>query len=126
MATLTPLTADDFPEFFELAVAAYTSQNVAAGRWLPQNAEATGRRETEQLLAQGVETPNHSLFAITTEEQAEPVGYLWYAVMERGGAKIAYVVQISSGLNFGAEATPASHFARPTNWRSLAVTHRSI
>ena len=94
MVTLIPLTAAAFPDFLESAVTMYASQNVAAGRWLPEDAEATARKETEAMLSQGAATPGHFLYSIAADEGAEAVGHLWYTSMQRGASKVAYIVQI--------------------------------
>ena len=43
MLTLNALNAEGFAEFFELAVAGYASDNVAAGRWLERDAVELAR-----------------------------------------------------------------------------------
>jgi len=92
--TLEPLNADSFSEFLEQAVAGYASDNVAAGRWMPQDALSLARKETEQLLPVGATTPGHYFFGISVPGTPAPVGYLWLASMQRGSAKVAYIYQI--------------------------------
>ncbi len=94
MTTLAPLTVEKFTAFFEQAVSGYAADNVAAGRWLEQDALEMARKESEQLMPQGVETPGHFFFAIRPEGQEQLVGYLWLASMQRGSVKVAYVYQV--------------------------------
>lgn len=93
--TLTPLTAEEFTPFFEQAVTGYAADNVAAGRWLEQDALKLAREESEKLMPQGVETPGHFFLGIRAEEHEQPVGYLWLATMNRGSVKVAYIYQVS-------------------------------
>ena len=95
MLTLDRLDADAFAEFLEQAISGYVSDNVAAGRWPAADALSIARKETEQLLPNGIDTPGHSFFGIAVEGCSGPVGYLWLASMHRGSAKVAYIYQIA-------------------------------
>lgn len=50
--------------------------------------------ETQQLLPHGENTSDHFLYGISIEGVSECVGYLWFATMQRGSAKVAYVYQV--------------------------------
>jgi ribosomal protein S18 acetylase RimI-like enzyme len=92
MITLVPLDADGFTEFIEQAMAEYAAEHVAIGRLKPEEAPAQVRRETAQLLPQGIATPGHSFYVLSAAGEA--AGYLWLASQERGSLKVAYVYQI--------------------------------
>lgn len=94
MGILRSLSSEDFPAFFETAVASYAHDNAASGRWLAADAAALARKETLALLPSGAATPGHHLYAIQPEGEAAAVGYLWLATLERGSQKVAYVYQV--------------------------------
>ncbi len=94
MTTLLPLKAADFDDFRSSASASYAEQNVAAGRWPAQDAQAMAESEMRQMLPDAQQTPGHFVFAIGAEGMRQPVGYLWYATAMRGSAKVAYVYQV--------------------------------
>lgn len=89
MTTLAPMRAEAYPAFFEEAVAFYAEENIAAGCWPAEEAPGLSRGETERLLSQGLETPDHHLFEIFAAGGQEPVGYAWVAAMPMGHAKVA-------------------------------------
>lgn len=94
MLALEPLAPSSFSEFVDRAIAGYASDNVAAGRLKPKGGLEVARKEMEQLLPGGIDTPGHSVFGLTVSGQSAPVGYLWVASMQRGSAKVAYIYQI--------------------------------
>jgi ribosomal protein S18 acetylase RimI-like enzyme len=91
---LAPMRAEAYPAFFEEAVAFYAAENVETGQWPAEEALGLSRRETERLLAQGLETPDHYLFEIFASAGQEPVGYAWVAAMPVGTAKVAFIIQL--------------------------------
>lgn len=88
------MRAEAYPAFFEEAVAFYAAENVAVGRWPAEKALGLSRLETESMLSQGLETPDHHIFEIFAAVEQGPVGYVWVAAMPRGTAKVAFVVQL--------------------------------
>ena len=94
MTTLAPMRVEAYPAFFKEAVAFYAEENIAVGRWQAQDALGLSQCETENLLSQGLETPDQHIFEIFTAGKQEPVGYVWVAAMSSGTAKIAFIVQL--------------------------------
>ena len=94
MTTLAPMRAEAYAAFFEEAVAFYAAENIAVGRWRAEEALGLSRGETEGMLSQGLETPDHDIFEIFAAVEQEPVGYVWVAAMPRGTVKVAFVVQL--------------------------------
>jgi len=88
------MRAEAYPAFFEEAVAFYAEENIAVGRWRPEEALGLSRCETESMLSQGLETPDQHIFEIFSAVEQEPVGYVWVAAMPSGTAKVAFVVQL--------------------------------
>jgi ribosomal protein S18 acetylase RimI-like enzyme len=94
MTTLVQMGQAAYTSFFELAVSSYAAENVASGRWPAADAAHLSRSETERLLPQGVQTPDHYLYEIRDESINQTVGFVWFAAMMRGSVKIAYLYQI--------------------------------
>lgn len=94
MTVLAPMRTEAFAAVIEAAVSAYAADNVAVGRWPAAEALSLSRAETERLLPQGLATPGHQIYEIRDETRADFVGFVWFAVMQRGSAKAAYVYQI--------------------------------
>lgn len=105
MTTLAPMRAEAYSAFFEEAVAFYAEENIAAGCWRAEEASGLSRVETERLLSQGLETPDHHLFEIFAAGELEPAGCAWVAAMPMGHAKVAFVIQ----LKIRAEARRQGH-----------------
>jgi ribosomal protein S18 acetylase RimI-like enzyme len=88
------MRAEAYPAFFEEAVAFYAEENIAVGRWRAEEALGLSRSETENMLSQGLETPDQHIFEIFASVEQEPVGYVWVAAMPSGNAKVAFIVQL--------------------------------
>jgi len=91
---LSRMTDTSFAAFFEAAVEGYAKDNVASGRWLPDDALQLAREESLRLLPQGLATPDHHLFDIRDDADGRTVGHLWAARLERGQRKVAYIYQL--------------------------------
>jgi ribosomal protein S18 acetylase RimI-like enzyme len=109
MTSIRPMSQEGYPAFLEDAVAGYAAQNVAGGRWRPEDAADLARAETTRLLSQGLETPDNFLFEVLDDANASVVGYVWFAATPRGSVKIAFVFQVTiypqyQGLGHGKAA----------------------
>ena len=93
MPVLCPITRELFSEFAAETNAAYAQDHVLAGTWAPHEALATATAQFNQLLPQGIETPDHFFYEVRDLLNAT-VGYLWFAVVGAGEAKAGYVYNI--------------------------------
>jgi ribosomal protein S18 acetylase RimI-like enzyme len=94
MTVLVPMTPTQFDAFLLESVPAYGDDKVAAGQWPPSEALERARAEFDELLPQGLATPDNLLYAITDEGGAD-VGVLWISLQERAGQRIAYVYDVN-------------------------------
>lgn len=94
MTTLVNMQQEAFISFFDLVVASYAADNVASGRWSAEEAAQLARAETEQLLPQGIKTPDNFLYEIQDEFTKQTVGFVWFAALMRGNRKVAFVYQL--------------------------------
>lgn len=72
----------------------YARDKVASGEWEEGDAMPKARQMFEDMLPQGLETPDNYLYEIVDEWDDVTVGMLWISVEERGGDRIAYVCDI--------------------------------
>lgn len=67
MIQLVSMTESEFELFIEISMLDQAKGQIQAGYLHPKNAEETLERQSQQILPQGLETPNHYFF--TLEEQ---------------------------------------------------------
>lgn len=94
MPTLRPMTPAEYAAWAEQTVPAYAADKVASGQWSEQESLELSKKEYDELLPLGLETPDNHLFTILDAEDV-PVGMLWFAVKARFDARIAYVFDVS-------------------------------
>ena len=94
MTTLAPMSAAYYARWRETAAADYAEDNVAAGRWPAEGALERSRREFDELLPQGLATPDNFLFEIRDAEGGASVGSIWFAIVERGSERHAFVYDV--------------------------------
>lgn len=82
MIRLQLMTESDFKEYLSSAVGVYASEKVKAGNWKESEALERSRKEFNDLLPQGICTPDHFLFNIKNEEDMK-AGFLWFAIAPR-------------------------------------------
>ena len=94
MIILTPMRTEAFESFAEEAIAGYADDNVQSGRWPSELALERARTEFHRLLHRGLQTPDHFVFEIENDSTGEPVGVLWFAIIENGDVRSGYVYNI--------------------------------
>ncbi len=91
---LTKMSAAAFSAYLEKAIADYAEENVQSGRWPAEGALERSRNDHQQLLPEGVDTPQNHLFEITRSDDDVSVGVLWLAEDHRYGAHSAFIYDI--------------------------------
>jgi ribosomal protein S18 acetylase RimI-like enzyme len=77
---LEPLTQAQFDAWLSQAIVEYAQEHVVDGRWSEEEAVEKSRAEHDQLLPQGLHTPDHHLWSIVRSSDRTPVGILWVAI----------------------------------------------
>lgn len=72
---LIPMKENEFADYVEVLIHDYAKDNVEAGYWDPADAVQLSRKQTMDLLPQGVNTPNHHIFTVRDGDQR--VGVIW-------------------------------------------------
>ena len=90
MVQLMPMTESEFNDFRKAAVEEYAQDHVNAGNWDPAEALQKSEQEFQELLPQGIASPDQHLFSIVDDAGAK-VGMLWFAVRYKGSQPYAFV-----------------------------------
>jgi len=93
MTHLAPLPTEAFARFRDVSITEYAEENVESGRWPAEGAEERSRQSYDELLTQGLATPNQHLFEMRDSAGA-PVGTIWLAVIEQAGARHGYIYDV--------------------------------
>jgi len=93
MSVLAPMPRDLFVQFSDEANEAYAEDNVLSGRWAREDARAKAKAEFEQLLPQGMDTPDHFFYEVK-DSTGTGVGFVWFAVLGTGASRGGYVFNI--------------------------------
>lgn len=96
---LRRMTQEQFDDWLPGAIKGYAEEHVASGRWSKDEALGRSRQEYEQLLPQGVTTPNHHLWTIVRESDGQRAGMLWMAVRDQP-ARQAFIYNIEIDEQF--------------------------
>ena len=103
-----PMTAAEFEIWKTSSAETYAREIEHALRLSPEQAAAKAATSFTQLLPDGVETPNHSVY-VFEDEDGSAVGQLWIAEERVDGRARLYVyrldiTQAERGRGFGREA----------------------
>jgi ribosomal protein S18 acetylase RimI-like enzyme len=79
---LEPMTQAQFDAWLSRAIAEYAQDHVVDGRWSEEEAVEKSRAEHDQLLPQGLKTPDHHLWSIVSASDRKAVGILWVAIRQ--------------------------------------------
>lgn len=94
MPTLAPMTEGQYSSYVEETIPSYATEKVVSGQWSREESLELSRKSLEELLPQGLKTPDNFLYAVQ-DGQGRAVGILWIAAQCRAGRRIAYVYDVS-------------------------------
>ncbi len=98
MQVLRTMTLAEFDAWRAAAIPAYAADKVASGQWAADQALQLSAGEYEELLPQGLQTPDNHLYTVL-DNAALPVGMLWFAIKTKFNARIAYVFDVGIDEN---------------------------
>lgn len=79
---LRPMTPDEYQVWHEQSLLGYAESMAASGYCSQAEAEPRARQQYEQLLPEGLDTPDHGL--LVAEHEGERVGIVWVAARPSG------------------------------------------
>ncbi len=94
MTILIPMSTEKYSDYLDSGVLNYAKENVESGRWPEKGALERSRANFNQLLPQGLETPDNYLFEVIAEPGGPTVGSIWFAVEEQHGHRSAFVLDV--------------------------------
>jgi len=90
---LRPMTQSEYVEWLKKTIPAYAADKVASGQWSEEESLQLSTKEYEELLPQGLTTPDNFFYTIEDSDSG-PVGVLWFAVTTRFNSRVAYVYDV--------------------------------
>ncbi|MEV7814007.1 MULTISPECIES: GNAT family N-acetyltransferase [Streptomyces] len=103
-----PMTPDEYPEWRASETAAYAADILRAGAMGPEEAGRKADRDFEELLPQGLETPDNSVLVL--EAAGEPIGTGWLKHGHLPGVTYGYSLHVQErhrGKGYGRAAMAA-------------------
>jgi ribosomal protein S18 acetylase RimI-like enzyme len=94
MIHFAPMTEGDFRSYCERAIAEYAEEHIRSGRWSAEEGHQRAAKEYQDLLPEGVATPNHFLYTLVDSNTHTPVGLLWYALESGAGQQVAFIYDV--------------------------------
>ena len=94
MTVLRSMSKLEYEAWLEESIPAYAEDKVASGQWTKEASLERSRKENDELLPQGIKTPDNYFYTIV-DEKLNPVGMLWFAVKTKFNSRIAYVFDVS-------------------------------
>ncbi len=121
---LRPMTVAEYEAWIPGSIAAYAAEHAAAGSMPADKAQELARKQFDELLPQGLETPKHHLLFGT--EDGERVGVLWLNIPPSAeGPAYVFDVEVDSdkrGRGYGrAIMTAAESFSRDHGAEALRL-----
>ena len=80
--------------YLSTAIVEYAQGHVDAGNWTAERALDLATQQYQKALPNGLYSKDNYFFSIEDETTQTVVGMLWFAVMEHGGRKGAYVFDV--------------------------------
>ncbi len=100
MVILNSMTEQDYEGFLSQSIIDYAEDKVKAGTWAPSEAQELSRKSFEQLLPEGLNTPNSYLYAVVDPAVDVKVGYLWIHISDEPLGRSAFIYDIMIYENF--------------------------
>jgi ribosomal protein S18 acetylase RimI-like enzyme len=94
MTVLIPMTASEYAAYMASSIPHFADAKVASGQWAPAEALALAQQMHDELLPQGLATPDNFLFTVRDGSSPVGIGMLWFAAQQRGAQRIAYVYDV--------------------------------
>jgi GNAT superfamily N-acetyltransferase len=91
MIKFAPMTDEDYAAFLRKSIPEYAYDQMRAGNWMANEAAGRSRAEFQQMLPDGIQTPNAYLRTIL-DEHDHKVGMLWYFVDVNRSRKTAFLI----------------------------------
>lgn len=78
MITLRPMTPEEYQVYLQHNITEYAAEKVKAGNWAEEESLELAKKEFDDYLPQGLDTPGQHLCTICDGGTGAPVGMIWY------------------------------------------------
>ena len=94
MIKLVPMTELEFEMYLQYNIQAYAQDQAQSGRESEEEGVEEGTQQYHHLLPQGLQTADHSLNMIVSEESGRNIGILWFDQREQMSGQQIFVNDI--------------------------------
>jgi ribosomal protein S18 acetylase RimI-like enzyme len=94
------MTEAEYQVFLEQSVVGYAEEKVTAGTWSAEEALDKSRAEFDQLLPDGLASPDNNLFTSRDLVSGEGVAVLWFVLRDKAGRTEAFIYEIEVGEQY--------------------------
>lgn len=94
MLSLISMTEDEFLLYEEFSIQDYAREQVKRGHWPKAGALQQAKQHYQQLLPQGLQTPQQYLWMVVDKKLGQKVGIIWFALHEQDGEQQAWVYDV--------------------------------
>lgn len=91
---LEPIGEPEFGAWLSRTVGEYAAEKVQAGNYHADEALQRAEQEFRDLLPEGPATPGQHLFSIVDATSGERVGVVWFAEIQRGPRREAFIYDL--------------------------------
>ena len=108
MVKLVRMQQEDFEPYRERGIREYAEDHVRNGNWTAEESLERSRKESEQLLPDGVNSKDQFLFSIIDETDGNKIGILWVQVKDQKAFIYDFIVDEEfRGQGYGKQALAA-------------------
>lgn len=94
MINLRPMTTAEFAEYLVRTVPEYADEKVKAGNWSEEEALQKAQEVYDNLLPQGVATPDNYLYTIEEATSGQTIGMIWMAAIQQGQKQLGFIYDL--------------------------------
>ncbi len=125
MILLQPMKEHEYTLWLKDSIKEYAEEKTKAGNFQKETSLEQAEKEFNQLLPDGLESENHYLFTLISDENNEEIGTLWVNVTEDNNELFIYDIKIlpnQRGKGYGKEALQAlEFFAKEKNVSKISL-----
>lgn len=122
-----PMSEVTYHTYLPTAIEDYAAEKVKAGTWVEAEAIERSTTEFRQLLPDGRASKDNYLFSLVDESTTEPVGMMWFHVVQKKQGRTAFIYDFSvdashQGKGYGRQAMVAlEQVARRMNIKVIGL-----
>lgn len=88
------MSEETFADYVAHSSPNYAREKVTSGEWNEETALEKAHQLFEEMLPEGMDTPDNYFYEIVDEWDDKIIGTLWFTIRQHAGQKAAYVMDI--------------------------------